>query len=181
MKKLNQKGEIITIGIVAAGLIIGILGFLAGSTGLSKFIPGLHQKDNKTIQTTVSKSESKPIFVTDTKTGQQMVLYATKTETSTSDLSEEQKMSFWQKLLILPKLWLLFMILGVFFPPIAAFMGMFNHKVKDDFSKVVASVDAGLAHIEDPVLKQKFLDAMSKIQNTSTKELVSKIKTELKP
>ncbi len=202
----NEKGEVITIGIVTAAILIGILGFVVGASGVRKFIPGFGGKDNKTVQTSVSKVESKPIIVTGAD-GKPYILQATKTEMSNSDLSEEQKMSWIQRLLFLPKLWLLLMILGIFFPPIAAFMAMINKKLMGETKKIVNGVEAGLTSLEDKSLspqlitklqmgvaltpdevtvvldhtkaKTKILDTLSKKFDASTKLLVAKIKQEV--
>lgn len=180
MKLLDKRGEFITVGVIAFALLAGTVGLLVGSSGLSRIIPGLHQKENKTKSTYVSKSESKPIFVTDAKTGQQMVLYSTKTETSTADSSEEQKMTFWQKLWVLPKLWLLFMVLGIFFPPIAAIMGVINHRLMGEAKKIVGGMEGAIKSIDDkPEVKQKILDELSKKYDSSTKALVSNLKRKL--
>lgn len=206
LKRLNEKGEAITIGIVAAGIIIGVLGFLAGSSGLRKFVPGLSQKENKTVQSQTTRIESKPIIVTGAD-GKPYILQATNTEISNSDLSEQQHMSITEKLLVLPKMWLLLMVLGLFFPPVAAFMAMVNKKLMGETKKIVGGVEASLESLEDKAIspqiitklttgvpltpdeitvlldhtkaKTKILSTLSRKFDSSTKKLVSNIKSGL--
>ncbi len=180
MKQINSRGEVITVGLIAAALIIGILGFVVGASGIRKFVPGFGGHENKTRQVSISHSESKPIFVTDQKTGQQMVLMSTKTEVSNSELSEEQKLSLWQKLMVLPKLWLFLMVLGIFFPPVAAIMGGVNRKLWGETRRIVGGVEESLKALDTtPDVKNKVLDTLSKKFDSSTKSLVADIKRTL--
>jgi len=180
MRKINEKGEVITIGLIGAAIIIGILGFAIGASGVRKFIPGFHGNDNKVKVVSVTRSESKPIIVTGPD-GKPMYLQATKSEVSNSESSEEQKLTLWQRLMILPKLWLLLMILGIFFPPVAAFMGMVNKKLMGETKKIVGGVEESLKSLEvkNPEAKTVVLDTLSKKFDSSTKALVSNIKRTL--
>ncbi|GEM_PF-4819194 len=179
MRKLNEKGEVITIGVLAAMLIIGALGFVVGTSGVRKWVPGFGGSENKTKQVSVTRSESKPIIVTGAD-GKPYILQATKSEVSNSELSEEQRLSLWQRLMILPKLWLLLMILGIFFPPIAAVMGVINRRLWGETRRIVGGVEEGLKALDTtPEAKSKVLDTLSKRFDSSTKALVSNIKRTL--
>ena len=176
---LNKKGEVITIGVIAAAFIIGILGFTFGASGLRKFVPGFHGNENKTKQVSITKTESKPIFVTG-QDGKPYILQATKTEISNSELSEEQRLTLWQKLMVLPKLWLLLMILGIFFPPVAGIMGIVNRRLWGETKKIVGGVEESLKALDSqPEAKNKILDTLSRKFDSSTKALVSDIKRKL--
>lgn len=176
---MNKRGEAISIAVLTGALLVGILGFTLGASGIRKWIPGFGGHDNKTKIVQVSKSESKPIIVTGAD-GKPYILQATKTEVSNSELSEEQKMSLWQKLMVLPKLWLVLMILGFIFPPIAGIMGILNRKLWGETKKIVGGVEASLSALETtPEAKTKVLDTLSKKYDSSTKALVSNIKRTL--
>ena len=174
---MKNKAGFISIGVLTAGLIIGTLGFVAGSTGLSKFIPGLGHKDTKTTQTSVTKTEVKPIWVK-APDGTMHMMESSVTETSTSNGTAQQKTTLGEKLLVLPKLWLLLMVLGIFFPPLAGIMGFVNRKLYDEARRMVSGVEDGLKHleIEHPDAQKKMLKAMSGRYDESTKKLVRKIK-----
>ena len=172
---MNKRGEVITVGVITVAVIVGLLGFMAGSSGLSRLNP-FAAKQNKTKQVTVSKSESKPVFVTG-QDGKQYVLQATSVTNSTSESSEEQKLTLWQKLMVLPKLWLLLMVLGIFFPPIAGIMGLINRKLWGETKRIVGGVEESLKTMEStPEIKKKVLDTLSMKFDSSTKKLVSDIK-----
>lgn len=170
MKK--RKGEVFTLAVV---VLAAVASFLFAGSSLNPFkSPGQKTKQIKTI-----KSESKPIIVKGAD-GKTYFLQSTKTETSTLDTNEEPQMTLWQKLMVLPKLWLLLMVLGIFFPPIAAIMGVLNKKLMGETTKIVSGVESALNNngitAEE---KQKILDALSKKYDSSTKLLVSKIKRKL--
>lgn len=201
----NERG-FIEVGVITALVIIGILGFVVGASGVRKFIPGFGGGDTKSKQISISKSESKPIIVTGAD-GKPYILQATKTEISSDDFQGNQGLSLTQKLFILPKLWLLLMILGLFFPPIAAFMAMINKNLMVKTKQIVNGIESSLSSLEDKSLspqlitklqtgaaltpdevttvldhtkaKSKILDTLSKKFDNSTKLLVSKIKQEI--
>lgn len=177
--RLNQKGEIV-IATTALLIIVGVLGFTVGASGFRKFIPGFANKDNKTKEVRVIREESKPIIVKGPD-GKEMFLYATKKETSTLAVSEEQKLTLWERLMILPKLWLFLMVLGCFFPPIAAAMAFFNKRLWDKTKQIVGGVEEGLKTLEvkDPQAKTIVMDTLSKKMDSSTKKLVSDIKRKI--
>lgn len=179
MKRLSKRGEVITVGVITVAVVVGILGFALGASGLRKWIPGFGGKENKTQKVTISKTESKPVFVT-APDGKQYVLQSTSSQISNSEMSEEQKTTLWQKLMFLPKLWLLLMILGIFFPPVALLMGVLNQKLFGHLKKIVGGVEESLKTLPDSSPeKTKILDTLSKKYDGSTKALVSKVKRTL--
>lgn len=95
---------------------------------------------------------------------------------SVMDNDIQQHVGFWEWLRSLPILVILLMGLGVVFPPLSIFLGNIYKGLKADTKKIVHSVNAGLDKIDDPIKRQSVLDAMSKVQDTSTKSLVSKMK-----
>lgn len=178
MKKLNQRGEIL-IATTAILIIVGVLGFALGASGLRKWIPGFAANDNKTKQVSVSKIESKPIIVTGAD-GKPYILQATKTETSNSELSEEQRLTLWQRLLILPRVWLILMLLGLVFPPVAGIMAFLNGRLWTEIKRIVGGVEASLTALDGkPDAKDTVLSTLSKKFDSSTKALVSKVKRKL--
>jgi hypothetical protein len=174
MEKRN-KG-VVELALVTVMLLASIGGFLLGTTNVRKWV-GLGSNDNKTKQTEITKTESKPIFVKGAD-GKEYVLQQTVTSMSTSDSSEEQKMSIWQKLMVLPKLWLILMILGIFFPPIAAIMGVLNGKLSGEVKKIVGGVEASLQKLPAEH-KTVVLDTLSQKLDSSTKKLVADTKRKL--
>ena len=173
----NRRGEVFTMTVL---VLVSIVAFLIGSTNNPiKSIFGFGSSGQKTRQTLVVKSESKPIFVVG-QDGKQYVLQATKTEKSTLDTTEEPKMTLWQKLMVLPRLWLILMVLGIFFPPVAGIMTFVNRKLWGEAKKIVGGVEESLKGLEDkPDAKKLVLDTLSKKYDASTKLLVSKIKSKL--
>lgn len=175
----NRRGELATAVVIltaAVSLLIGLtftpikklFGFGGGDAG------------KNTKQSFTTKTESKPIFVKGAD-GKEYILEQTKTETRMNDESEQQKMSLLQKLMVLPKLWLILMILGIFFTPVSAVMAFVNGKLKSTAKQIVAGVENGLASVQEknPEAKETMLTAMSKKYDSKTKALVSKIKAKL--
>jgi hypothetical protein len=70
------------------------------------------------------------------------------------------------------------MVLGVFFPPVAAFMGYVNKNLGFHLKKIVGGVEESLK-TTTPESKQQILDTLSKKYDSSTKLLVAKIKRQL--
>lgn len=177
MKQPQRKGEVFTMTVL---VIAAIAGFFFGSTSNPiKSIFGIGDRGQKTKQSYVLKTESKPIIVKGDD-GKQYILQATKTERSTLNTSEEPKMTLWQKLMVLPKLWLLLMVLGIFFPPLAGIMHVINTKLKSEVKTIVGGMEESLKKIDDkPEVKKEILDTLSKKYDSSTKLLVAKIKSKL--
>ncbi len=167
----NNRGEVFTLTVV---ILAALAAFVIGSSSKWGNLVGIGSKEQKSKQVYTSKSESKPIIVTG-QDGKQYILQATKTETSTLDMAEEVKMTLWQKLLMLPKLWLGLMILGIFFPPVAGIMSFINARLKGAAAQIINGVEKGLATIPQES-KDKVLTELSKTYDKSTKVLVSKIK-----
>ena len=73
------------------------------------------------------------------------------------------------------------MILGFFFPPIAAVMAFINSKLKLAVRQMVSGIENGLASVKavHPESEKKLLDSMSRKYDESTKLLVSKVKKKL--
>ena len=175
----NKRGEVFTLTVLIA---VGVAMFLLGSTNNPiKSIFGLGSPGQKTKQTMVSKTESYPVFVKDVNTGKSYVLQTTKTETSTLDTNEQPKMTLWQKLLALPRLWLLLMILGIFFPPVAGIMAWINKNLWAKAKQIIGGVEESLKNLDStaPETKKEILNTLSKKYDTSTKLFVSKVKTKL--
>lgn len=172
---MRKRGEVFTFTVLA---IACVAAFLFGSVNNPiKSLFGIGNSGQKTKQQLIIKSESKPIFVKGDD-GKQYVLQMTKTEKSTLDTNEEPKLTIWQKLLVLPRLWLILMILGIFFPPIAGIMHVINQKLVGETKKIVGGVEEGLKNMDD-ANKQKMLDTLSKKYDSSTKQLVSNLKRKL--
>lgn len=175
--KSNRRSEVFTLTVLVA---VSVAMFLLGTVNNPiKSLFGLGSGGQKTKQTYTTKSESRPIFVKG-EDGKTYALTLTKSETSTLDTSEEPKMSLWQKLMVLPKLWLLLMILGVFFPPIAGIMAFVNRRLFGEAKKIVGGVEESLKKLDGkPEEKKIILDTLSQKYDSSTKLLVSKIKRKL--
>ena len=182
------------------------------------------QKVNKQMY---KKSESKPVFYEDEK-GRQVVAHWTKKESSTSMLSEESKLSLWQKIKNLGVVGILLAVAGFMFPPFGAILLFIWSRVKkgmktavnsankqieqikdeknsltDEAKLIVMSIDSGLESLNeatrasaalaissiDPKTKEiyfavsqslekakhDFLTAMSRKQNSTTKNLVKEL------
>ena len=80
--KNNQRGEVITLTVIAFAIIAGIVGMWFGQSKYAKVVGLGGNNDQKTRQVMTVKSESHPIIVKDAD-GKPYFLQATKTETST--------------------------------------------------------------------------------------------------
>lgn len=161
----NQRGiaEVLAIAYVLGTLMI--LLFVPNPISSSL---GMGIRPNKTVQSTVEKVD----LIKDDKGN----VVATRTTTAVNDRDIQQHVTFWEWLRSLPILLLILMFAGIIFPPIAVFLNNAKNAIIADTKKIVHSVDAGLTTIEDPIKRQAMLDAMSKVQDTSTKKLVSDLK-----
>ena len=95
---------------------------------------------------------------------------------SVSDQDIQQKVGFFEWLRSLPILVLFLMGAGIIFPPVSLFLNVLYKRTMTEAKKIVQSVDAGLNKIDDSAKRESVLDAMSKVQDGSTKNLVSKLK-----
>ena len=175
MRLKNNRGEVFTLTVVVLAVVAA---FVVGSASKWGGLFGIGGHDQKRRQVYTSKSESKPIIVKD-QFGKPYILQATKTETSTLDTSEELKMTLWQKLLMLPKLWLILMIAGLFFPPIAGIMGIFNKSMSAKLKQIIGGMEEGIKKLDGKPEQKDILDTLSKKYDSSTKLLVSKIRRKL--
>jgi len=125
MKKSN--GEIVTATVIA----IAVATFLVGACWKPlTTVLGLGNQQQKITQKNTIIRESKPYYITGDD-GRAHLIEATKTTTTDIDTNEEQKLSIWQKLMNVGRIWVVLMILGCFFPPLAIIMQAFNQKTKD--------------------------------------------------
>lgn len=190
----NQRGFVVE-GILVICLLVSTVVLL--TPNLVSHTLGTAPKPSKTVQTDATTQTLMQATTTGTPDGEPLyhkdgsVALVSQTLYKKQDLDIQPKASFWDSLLALPRLWLLLMVLGLFFPPVAGFMGWFNSKAKAAFSdlqedtkKIVKSVDMALHKIPDQVsidgktvdIKQMILDELSKMQDASTKNLVADLK-----
>ncbi|MCG3177363.1 MAG: hypothetical protein MOGMAGMI_02337 [Candidatus Omnitrophica bacterium] len=93
------------------------------------------------------------------------------------------KRSIFSKLLALGWGWVILMVLGIFFPPIAAIMGVFNRTASIGVQKIVTGVQHGLDKFEDSKtysgkeVKEMMLTKMSRVYDDKTKKLVRQVKS----
>jgi len=168
---MNRKGF---AEVAILYVAIAVLGLLFIPNPVSK-VAGIGIQPNKITQSTVEK--------VDLIKNADGTVIGTKTTTSVDDKDIQQHVTFWQWLTSLPILVLILMGVGVVCPPVALFLHNVNQGIVDDINslksdskKIVASVEAGLNTITDPAAKQNFLDAMSKVQDSTTKSLVADLK-----
>ena len=164
----NKRGMAdIALILIASGVALVTLLFsgpIKDTVGMvTGFVfPGSAGGGKNTESSYVETSKSEPIFVTDEISGKTYVLQKSESIKSNSQLSEQPKQSFMQRILSLPRMWVLLMVLGLFFPPVAGLMGMFNRKaaaairkayesltnktneLKGETKVIVKSIDAGL-------------------------------------
>jgi hypothetical protein len=169
---MNNKGFVVTtVGILIA-VVVGV--FLLFVPNKASESIGLGIRPNKTITSTVEK--------VDLLKNPDGTVIGTKTTTCASDKDIQQHVTFWEWLSSLPFLAVVFMGLGVVFPVVGVFLHkMWSNAVAayndltGETKRIVVSVKAGLATIQDPLVKQKFLDALSTQQDQSTKDLVKEL------
>jgi len=178
MHILNKKGEAVTMTVV---VLAALAAFMFGSmkNPISGFF-GFGDSGQNTATKQTSKMVSEPVFITDAETGEERVLYRVSEETNFEDTMVTPKTTLWQKLMILPRLWLILMICGIFFPPVAGIMGILNRRLFGEAKKIVGGVEDALKKVEtQPEVKKEILDTLSKKYDSTTKKLVSDIKRKL--
>ena len=173
MKLKDQKGfaDIVIIGaLVGAVIFLAMIGPVKGLFGAG---------GSKKVKTEQSSYIEKPVFVKDPKTGEERVLMSKASYYSNMENSDQKTLV--QKLLTIPKLWVLLMVLGLFFPPIALVMGFINGRLKLAVRQMVSGIENGLASVKavHPESEKHLLDSMSREYDESTKLLVSKVKKKL--
>ncbi len=98
-------------------------------------------------------------------------------QTFSQGLSEvKPKPSIFQRVMALGIGWVILMVLGMFFPPVALVMGVFNKGASKVTSKVVMNIEKALDKMPDPVAKKQFVDTLTENMDPATKEAVRKIK-----
>lgn len=158
---MNQRGfaEVAVLyGIIA---IMALL-FIPNPVGK---VLGVGVQPNKIVQKESHKEEIVPVITID---GQQCGFKKVSTD-SLNDDSIQQHITFWQWLGSLPIIVLLLMGAGVIFPGLALSLHRARISIESHAKKIVNSVDAGLATLKDPVVKQTFLDEMTKVQGKNSK------------
>lgn len=137
--------------------------------------------------------------------GTNAILMRTTSSNQTEDSNAPVPMTFIQKLLVLPKLWLGLMVLGVFFAPVGTFMAWFNSRVKGkledltdhheqvmtDAKKIVTGIDRAFQAIPQTLvglpgeinrehlaalIVERMKGELSRTYNDSTKTLVANLK-----
>lgn len=154
----NYKGIAETV--LLLWIIVGLTLFFVPNP-VSKVV-GVGIQPNKTIERVelIKDKEGVPIAYRTTITEQQ------------------QKPTLMQSLLNLPRLWLLFMFAGIFFPPIAGVMAWVNRGLKTGLKQIVVGVEEARKLL--PKESSDILDAnLSKKMDTSVKTAVKKIKVKL--
>lgn len=173
----RNSGEAITITVIALALLSGVIGLWFGGTKYAKVVGLNNTSEQKTRQVMTSTVESKPIIVTG-QDGKQYILQSTKQVTSTLDTAEEQPMTIWQRIMMLPKIALLLSVLGVAFPPFGLWLISMVVRLRGNLKQIVVGVEEAKKTMtaEDA---QKLLTSISMKSDQSTKTLVKKIKVKL--
>ena len=166
---MNKRGEVITITVVAVCILSAIVGLFMAQVPAVKGVLGF--KDQKIVQT----STTEPVWLTGPK-GEKYLA----TRETVMDTTQQVKQPLVDRL----KGWLLVLgILCFLFPGIGVWLwarakGAYND-LQTETKKIIASVQAARAVAKaqpDPTLIQKMNDAMDKVQDQSTKDLVTKLK-----
>lgn len=154
----NKRGEVAMAVVIAVSLAAFLIG--AAWRPLTSFL-GIGGKDQKTVQKSTTVTESKPYYIKG-EDNKMHLLEATKTTVSNLDTNEEVKLTIFQKLMNIGRIWVVLTVLGFFFAPLGAVMAVINRKakavavaaydklqekhddMKDEAKTIVQSVDAGL-------------------------------------
>lgn len=89
--------------------------------------------------------------------------------------SSEPKKSIWRRIWSLGIIWVVLMILGLFFPPVAIVMGLFNRAAGAGTKNIVRGIEKALDRM-DIKSRENFKKTLSEEYDDSTKKLVSKLK-----
>lgn len=168
--KLNQKG------IATIAVILYCVGTFFGTVLLWKPVTnmfGIGNSPQKKQTSMFKKTETKPILVYTDEKGREHIAMATKEEISNLQLSEESKLTLWQKIKNLGFIGVVLVILGFIFPPLGAILLIVwnkissamklalekvkdsNEELSDEAKKIVHSVDEGLAQFDTAIAAAK--------------------------
>jgi len=167
---MKNKGVVETLVIlyIVAAFLGGVLLWKPATTLL-----GISNTPKKTSQSVTSKEEKKPIFYYTDEKGKNYVAYAYTKEQSNINISEQPKLTLWQKIQNLGIWGIILVILGCLFPPVGAVLmfiwkrvtGALHSQIDEmtekhdclsaDAKKIVQSVDDGLAMLDTAILAAK--------------------------
>ena len=172
MRINNNRGvaELVVVLAVAIAFLGGFIfsPIMKGFTGLGD--------GKKSSQKQVSSTTVKYVPVTNKLTGETILLQEGTWQKSSEDIVDVPKMSLWERLWALPRLWLILMILGLFFPGIAAIMAKINGGLKTGITQIVEGLESAFKKVNNPEVEAKIKDELSKVYDNSTKRTVSTIK-----
>lgn len=207
MKITNRRGLAELAILVTVLVTLAAAPFLQSAFKIFGLGGSSTTKTERVIQKTTVEpylENGKPVH-TQLPDGTDAILMRTTRTNQTEDSNAPVPMSFVQKLLALPKLWLGLMVLGIFFPPIGTFMAWFNSRIRSklqdltdhheevmtDAKKIVVGLDRAFQAIPQALvglpgeldrerLAALIVDRMkgelSKTYNDSTKTLVANLK-----
>lgn len=143
----NKKGIIETA--VALYLVLAFVGgaiFWKPATS----ILGISSQPQKTQKSIIKKTESTPIlYYTDPANGKQYVAYAIKQEESNIALSEESKLTLWQKIKNLGVLGIILVIAGLLWPPLGGVLWFVWKRITGTLKTAVENANTKIEEIQD--------------------------------
>jgi len=160
---MKNKGvvEVIVILYIVAAFIGGVLLWKPATTLL-----GISNTPRKIDKTVTTKETKRPVLYFTDEKGNQYTAYATTKEQTIMNISEEPKLTLWQKIKNLGLWGIILVVLGCLFPPVGAVLMFIWNRVTGalhtqvdivtqkqaelsvESKKIVLSVDEGLAVLD---------------------------------
>lgn len=139
-------------GIVEATVILFIVAAFLGGVLLWKpatSMLGISNTPRKIKQSMIKKEESKPVLYYTDEKGNKYVAYATKSEESSLDSSEEPKLTLWQKIKNLGVFGMLLVFVGLAWPPLGGILLIVWKRVSGTLKKAVENANSQLQNVQE--------------------------------
>lgn len=167
---MNKRGvvEALVIVYLVCAFLGGVLLWKPATTFL-----GISNTPRKIDKTVTTKETKRPVMYFTDEKGHQYTAYATTKEQTIMNISEEPKLTLWQKIKNLGLWGILLVVLGCLFPPVGAVLAIIWNKVTGalntqittlnekhdeltgEAKTIVASIDEGLAVMDAAIAAAK--------------------------
>ncbi|OGM12530.1 hypothetical protein A2V80_00855 [Candidatus Woesebacteria bacterium RBG_16_39_8b] len=169
----NNKGfaDLVIVAMVVLAALVGVV----ASPVISKVMPQSKNTSSKDSRTKVEQ----PVYAINTVTGDIKTVGTAKWDIINSqDIAEQPKMTLWERIMMLPKIFALLAILGVIFPPLGIWLIKKVVTLKGNFAQIVTGIEEARKEMLPEEVK-KLENNLSKKSDLNTKKLVKEVKIKL--
>jgi hypothetical protein len=142
---LNRKG-VVAIAVILYAVAAFIGGALLAKPVTNMF--GISNEAKKHQEAKMVKKESKPVLVYTDEKGREHIAMATSEEYSNSELTEQPKQTFWQKIQNLGSWGIFLVILGFLFPPVGVILTFIWKKVSGATQTALANAQSTILAVQ---------------------------------